>query len=184
MRRRKRSALGLLVILLGGGLVAFLTDRWFVSPQVTETLVAADAIVVFPGGPKAEERFVKAIDLMEDGLAPLLFVATDIKQSELEMLVCDGSSFDFETACRLSVPRNTHGNAVATGTEAADRGWDSVILVTSDDHITRSHMLLRRCFAGDIQTAVSVKNSTGRSSPSRIIHEWGGMVKAIFTDRC
>ena len=183
MKWRKRSAFGLIIVLLGG-LVVFLTDRWFVHPHVTQNLVRADAIVVFPGGDKAEERFERAIELMDDGLAPMLFVATDTKQSELETKVCDGSSYDFETACRLSVPRNTHGNAVATGAEAGERGWDSVILVTSDHHITRSHMLLRRCYAGEIQTAVSVTGPAGRSWLGRVSHEWGGMLKAIFLDRC
>lgn len=184
MKRRKRSALGLLIVLLAGGLVTLLTNRWFIHPQVTETLEPADAIVVFPGGLRAEERFERAIELMEDGLAPVLFIATDIKQTELEASLCDGSSYDFETACRISVPRNTHGNAVATAAEVAETGWESVILVTSDDHIARSHMLLSRCYDGQIQTAVSVKDPAERDRFGRISHEWGGMVKAVFVDRC
>ncbi len=176
--------MGLLFVVLSAGLAAFFTNRWFINPQVTTALVPADAIVVFPGGPKADDRIERAVQLMEQGLAPVLFIATDIKQTELEASVCDGSSFDFATACRISVPRNTHGNAVATRAEAEARSWDSVILVTADDHITRSHMLLKRCYRGEIQTAVSVKEPADRERFRRTTHEWGGMLKAVFTDRC
>lgn len=181
---RKRSVISLVAVLMAGGLAAFLTNRWFVNPQVTDVLVPADAIVVFPGGEKADERFERAIELMDEGLAPVLFVATDTKQTELERRVCEGTSFDFQTACRLSVPRNTHGNSIATAAEADLRNWNSIILVTSDDHITRSHMLLRRCYEGDIQTAISVQETLERERFKRTTHEWGGMVKALFTDRC
>jgi uncharacterized SAM-binding protein YcdF (DUF218 family) len=154
-----------------------------VNPRVTETLVPADAIVVFPGGPEADERFERAIRLTEAGLAPVLFVATDVKQTDLEASICDGTDYEFETACRTTNPVNTFGNAVVTAEVAAQRGWKSVILVTSDDHIARSHMLLRRCFDGDIQTAVSVKTE-GRERVRRTVYEWGAMVKAVFVDRC
>jgi uncharacterized SAM-binding protein YcdF (DUF218 family) len=113
----------------------------------------------------------------------VLFVATDVEQTDLEASICDGTGYEFETACRLSKPVNTFGNAVVTAEVAAERGWESVILVTSDDHIARSHMLLRRCFDGDIQTAVSVKTE-GRERVRRTTHEWGGMIKALFVDRC
>ena len=165
------------------GLLAFFTNRWFVNPQVTDTLAPADAIVVFPGGRKADDRIERAIGLAEAGYAPVLFIATDIKQSRLEAATCDGFAHEFETACRMSNPVNTFGNALATAGVAAERGWDSVILVTADDHIARSHMLLRRCYDGEIQTAVSVKTE-GRERLRRTAHEWAGMVKALFVDRC
>ncbi len=144
-------------------LFAFLTDRWFINPTVSEVLVPADAIVVFPGGGKADERLELAVELAEEELAPVLFIATDVKQTDLEAAICDGSAYSFATGCRLSNPVNTFGNAIVTSEVAAERGWRSVILVTSDDHIARSHMLLRRCFDGDIQTAVSVKTGRARA---------------------
>ena len=170
-------------LLVGVGVFAFFTNRWFVNPQVTETLVPADAIVLFPGGSKADDRIERAIGLAEAGYAPVLFIATGGTQTDLEAAVCDGLAYEFETACRMSNPVNTSGNAIATRQVAAERGWESVILVTADDHITRSHTLLRRCFEGDIQTAVSVKTE-GRDRFHRTVYEWAGMVKALFVDRC
>jgi uncharacterized SAM-binding protein YcdF (DUF218 family) len=164
-------------------LLGFLTNRWFINPQVSKDLTSADAVVVFPGGSKADERFERAIELMGDQVAPILFVATDVKQTALEAAVCNGE-FDFEVECRLSRPVNTHGNAVVTAQAASERGWNSVVLVTSDDHITRSHMLLKRCYKGEIQTAVSKAKQGERERLSRTTYEWAAMVKALFIDRC
>ncbi len=181
-KRKKRSLVFVSAVLIAGGLFAFLTNRWFVNPQVTEILEPADAIVVFPGGAREDVRFDRALELMDQGLAPVLFIATDRDQRPLEAAICDGSDYAFETACRLSDPRSTFGNARATAAEASAQGWDSVILVTADDHITRSHMLLGRCFDGRIQTAVSVNENRRRLG--RTIYEWAAMGKALFADRC
>ncbi len=164
------------------GLFAFFTNRWFINPDVTDTLVPADAIVVFPGG-SSEERLERAIELAEQGLASVLFLPTHGRNTGLEAAICRGSDFEFATQCRPTDPVNTFGNAAVTADVAAENSWVSVILVTSDDHITRSHMLLDRCYDGAIQTAVSVKTEDRRRR-QRVIHEWGGMIKAIFTDRC
>ena len=184
MVRRWRRLTAAAFVLGGiGGVVWFFTDRWFVNPQVTETLVPADAIVVFPGGPTDDERFERAVALAEADLAPVLFVASGGSQTELEASICEGTGFEFETVCRLSRPLNTFGNAVVTAEVSRERAWDSLILVTSDDHIARSHMLLRRCFDGTIQTAVSVKTE-GRERFRRTVYEWVAMIKALFVDRC
>ncbi len=161
----------------------YFTNRWFVNPNATESLVPAGAIVVFPGGRKADERLELAVELAEKELAPVLFIATDVKQTDLEAAICDGSSYSFPTECRLSSPVNTFGNAVVTAEVAAEQGWRSVILVTSDCHIARSHMLLQRCFDGDIETAVSVKTE-GRDRFGRTLHERGAMIQAMLGDRC
>jgi uncharacterized SAM-binding protein YcdF (DUF218 family) len=163
---------------------AFFTDRWFLRPHVDSTLETADAIVVFPGGPEEDARFRRGLELMDQGLAPVLFVATDTQQSELERSICQGTAGAFPTACRLSQPRNTFGNSLATSEEAAARGWESIILVTADDHIARSHMLLSRCFDGRIQTAASETSKQGWRRVGRVVYEWAAMGKALFVDRC
>jgi len=125
----------------------------------------------------------RAVELAEQRLAPILFVASGGNRSELELAICEGTDFDFTTACADSDPHNTFGNAVVTADVAAENSWDSLILVTSDDHIARSHMLLDRCYDGEIQTAVSVENED-RDRVGRTIYEWAAVFKAIFTDRC
>ncbi len=182
--RRTTSLFAAIAIGCGAAVFAFFTNRWFLDPRVDSTLEAADAIVVFPGGPEEDARFVRAIELMDQRLAPVLFVATDIDQTELEASICAGTAGSFPTACRLSEPRNTFGNSVATSEQAAARGWDSIILVTADDHIARSHMLLSRCFDGRIQTAVSETSKQGWRRPGRVVYEWAAMGKALFVDRC
>ncbi len=183
-RRRTRSILVAIAVGCGTATFAFLTNRWFVNPGVDTTLEVADAIAVFPGGPEEDARFVRAIELMDRGLAPILFVPIGNKPTELETSICAGTAGSFPTVCSPSQPLNTFGNAVATSEEAAARGWDSIILVTADDHIARSHMLLSRCFDGRIQTAVSESTKQGRRRVGRVVYEWAAMGKAVFADRC
>ena len=50
--------------------------------------------------------------------------------------------------CFTAVPFSTRGEAETVARLARARGWHSVVVVTSTFHITRAHMLFRRCFHG------------------------------------
>ena len=69
----------------------------------------------------------------------------------------DGSpnSRDSEELCRDPRPRlvcfradpiSTRGEARALDRLARERGWDDVVVVTSDFHVFRARLILERCF--------------------------------------
>ena len=50
--------------------------------------------------------------------------------------------------CFEAVPFSTQGEAETVARLARARGWSSVVVVTSTFHVTRAHMLFRRCYHG------------------------------------
>lgn len=47
-------------------------------------------------------------------------------------------------------PYSTQGEARWIAREAEERGWDSVVVVTSRYHVPRTRMIVGRCFKGDL----------------------------------
>lgn len=138
----------------GGAALALLgwsALRWTVWPVTVEPadVQPADAVVMFVGG--SGERFDTALELMAAGRAPVLVVPNgrSVRRARDEGL-CTGDP-GFEVLCPEPDPVTTRGEARAIGRVAAERGWDSVIAVTSSYHIARAELLLGRCFAGRIQ---------------------------------
>ena len=98
--------------------------------------------------------------------------------SEANRLCVEGGVDDegnrFEVLCPTPDPVTTRGEARAIGKVAAERGWDSVIAVTSSYHIARAELVLGRCFPGRIQ-AVGVTKDMPRSRWLRLArHEVAG----------
>jgi uncharacterized SAM-binding protein YcdF (DUF218 family) len=50
--------------------------------------------------------------------------------------------------CFEAVPFSTRGEARTVARLAHERGWRSIVVVTSRFHVTRAHMLFRRCYGG------------------------------------
>lgn len=127
--------------------------RWFVWPR-TDQPVSADAIIMLAGG--RGERLPVASSIADHGFAPVLVImnGTDPGWPQANAL-CAGS-FAYEVICPVPSPDNTRGEVQAAGDLAAEKGWDSVILVTSDYHIHRSTTMLERCFDGQINSVAAV----------------------------
>jgi uncharacterized SAM-binding protein YcdF (DUF218 family) len=50
--------------------------------------------------------------------------------------------------CFTPDPYSTQGEARWIAQEAAERGWDSVVVVTSTYHVRRTRMIVERCYHG------------------------------------
>jgi uncharacterized SAM-binding protein YcdF (DUF218 family) len=140
-RRAALVALALLMLgggFLFGGFLRFAEEVASFSQPSPPGVARADGIVVLTGGAL---RLDVAFDLLKQGLADRLLISG----------VNPGTSVD--TLARLThTPRewfdccvdvdyaalNTIGNAEMAARWAADRGFDELILVTSDYHMPRS----------------------------------------------
>lgn len=91
---------------------------------------------------------------------------------------------DREVICVDPDPATTQGEAQNLGRFAAQHGWRSVTVITHRSHITRSRILMERCFDGEIRmTAVDAER--GRRVWLRaLIYETGAMAKTLVTPRC
>jgi uncharacterized SAM-binding protein YcdF (DUF218 family) len=161
-----RRILLLLGALLGAWLVAcaFL----FVWPRTDPVPRKADAVVVLSGG--RDSRLDPALALVRRGIAPLLVIsspAEDRKWRTAQRLCKAGpETTTFRVLCFEAVPFSTRGEARAIARLAKAHGWTRVVVVTSTYHVTRAHMLIRRCYSGEL-------SMVGAGSPWwRLPEEW------------
>ena len=161
------------IVVLALGLVA-LNLRLFVWPA-SSTPAHADAVVVLAGGDG--ERLDKGLELVRAGVAPTLVVSTGPDW------LC-ANQYDFEVYCFLPHPDDTRGEAESIGRLASRRGWHHLVLVTSDYHATRAHLLVDRCFSGTVDVTAAHSRKGPISLLWAIGHEWGGLAEAALHQSC
>lgn len=173
------STRGLATLVAGAIITTGLAVRWTVFPATVapEDTDPADAVVLFAG---ASERLPAAVALMAASKAEVLVLPGGDRAgwTEANELCANGGTDDdgtpFEVLCPTPDPVTTRGEARVIGRLAGERGWQSVIAVTSTYHIARAELVLGRCFPGRIQ-AVGVDKDMPRALWLRLVrHEVAG----------
>jgi len=131
------------------------------------TLPAADAVLVLGGGllpplaPRrgvevadAGDRLLTGVDLIQEGKAPWLVVSGGRVSFNADDPTPPEATYAASLAQKLGVPadrivrsegpRNTAEEAIAMGKIARERGWHSLLLVTSATHLPRATATFRR----------------------------------------
>jgi uncharacterized SAM-binding protein YcdF (DUF218 family) len=174
--RAPRLLVWVLALAVLGTAGLLLTLVWFVGPSTHDvsTVPPADAVVLFAG---ATERLDTAVELMENGAAPSLVIpnGTDIEDAED---LCEGGA-SFEVICPITDEVTTAGEARAIGRIARERGWASLIAVTSVYHVHRATFLLGRCYDGPIDVVTPSRNLGVSDLVDKIPHEWAGFLGAL-----
>ena len=136
----------LLAALWIGGLVRFAAVLP-TGPEAPDR--RTDAIVVLTGG---AERIGAGVRLLDEGLAPVLFVSGVGEGVTAERLLeLAGYSGNRALACCIELgrkARDTVGNAAEVAVWAAERGARSLRIVTAAYHLPRALHLLRRAAPG------------------------------------
>ena len=161
------------VVVLAVGLVA-LNVRLFVYPA-SSTPAHADAVVVLAGG--SGERLDKGLELVRKGVAPNLVLSNGSGS------LCDGNQ-SLTVYCFRPEPDDTRGEAEAVSRLAAEHGWNHLVLVTSDYHATRAHLLLDRCFSGRVDVTTAHSSRSPLPLLSAVVHEWGGLIESAIHRAC
>jgi uncharacterized SAM-binding protein YcdF (DUF218 family) len=168
---RRRVAVGAGVLL--AALAAF-TARWILWPAADEP-GRADAVVVLAGG--LGERLPAARALVRDGVAPVLVVSHGRRG-------CGERRDGYEILCFTPDPDRTQGEARATARLARERGWATVVVVTSTYHVARARTLFARCLDGDVRVVgVDPPTRGGLPTPRNVLREWAGWGHAIVAER-
>jgi uncharacterized SAM-binding protein YcdF (DUF218 family) len=154
--------------------VAVLAVAWlaaclvlFVWPPSESAVPAhADVVVVLSG---SKRRLPPALALIRRGVAPVLAISTVQRTKhwpQAARLCATHRYAGARVVCFTAIPFSTQGEARTVTRLARERGWHSVVVVTSTFHVTRAHMLFRRCYHG----ALSV---VGAGSPWwQLPEEW------------
>ena len=148
-----RRLLTALLFLVGLWLVA--VAFLFVWPRANQTPPAhADVVVVLEGG--RDTRLDPALKLMRRGIAPVLAISSAFRDPGWTTAheLCRGTygHVPFKVVCFEAKPFDTRGEAETVTRLAKRYGWRRVVVVTSTYHVTRAHMLFRRCFHGELWT--------------------------------
>jgi uncharacterized SAM-binding protein YcdF (DUF218 family) len=123
------------VVLVGGGFLWFL---WQVPSEEVTLNRRADGIVVLTGG---SSRIADAVDLLAKGHGRRLLISgvhRKTSQAEISRLVPEHQNM---LACCVDLDYsavNTTGNAAETRRWVKDRGFRSLIVVTSNYHMPRA----------------------------------------------
>ena len=89
-----------------------------------------------------------------------------------------------EVLCFKPNPSTTQGEAIKLQELAAQRGWDTVTAVTFTQHVSRSRLILERCYSGELRMSGVDFHLTGKSLFNQYLHQSAGYVKAWLTPGC
>ncbi|MDQ0396264.1 YdcF family protein [Labrys monachus] len=138
---------------IAGAILLFLTAAvvtdfvYFVGTlqaEVPAATVRADGIIALTGG---AERITEALDLLTEGRARRLLITGVNKATSEESLSVHSAGGAEMLDCCVDIDRNalnTLGNALETERWVRDKRFKSIIVVTSNYHMPRSLLELRR----------------------------------------
>jgi uncharacterized SAM-binding protein YcdF (DUF218 family) len=120
------------------------------SPWAAGAPAHADVIVVLSG---EQSRLPPALALVRRGAAPLLAISSirETPRWRAARRLCAAHRYaGARVLCFEAEPYSTRGEARTVARLAHERGWHEVVVVTSRFHVTRAHMLFRRCYHGGL----------------------------------
>jgi uncharacterized SAM-binding protein YcdF (DUF218 family) len=176
LRRILLVAAILVVAWLAACLVLFV---W--PPSESSAPAHADVVVVLSGN---KRRLTPALALIRRGVAPVLALSTvqrTPRWPQGERLCRTRRYAGARVVCFTAVPFSTQGEARTVARLARERNWHSIVVVTSTFHITRAHMLFRRCYHGPLSVVGS--SSTWWQLPEEWFSETGKLLVQLTVHR-
>lgn len=119
-----------------------------VAPPAPATRVEADAIVVLTGG---KGRIGEGVRLLEGGAGQSLVLSGVDADADIDSIFING--IERSIRARITLEKrsgSTFENAMEVRRIAAEKGYRSIILVTSSYHMKRALLIFRHTLAGDI----------------------------------
>jgi uncharacterized SAM-binding protein YcdF (DUF218 family) len=154
---------------------AAVTARLFVWPDLRPLPARADAIVEL-GGTRALDRDRVALALARAQKAPVLLQSTLAGDTK-----CLPPIPGVRIECFHPEPWTTRGEARYIAGIAAERHWNSIILVTTPDQAWRADLRFSRCFPGNIYNATAALH--WHEWFRQIPYQWTASIKAVTTER-
>lgn len=175
--RRVLAAMSVVAMVLG-------VVTWQLHLRPSEDQWArADALLVFDGG--RGERVLAAYRLAETGRVDHVVLLDDADPDATGVRRCEGWPTAVELHCldRVGVS-DTRSEAASFARYARAQSWDTVVVVTSTYHLTRSRLHTQRCFDGEVLGVRANPDGSPAHWFGRILHEWGGLVRAVVQRGC
>jgi len=150
-RRWVRAAVpGLILLLAAGGAIPYLLARGLPAPSGE----GADAILVLTGG---ENRIAEGFRAWKEGMGKELFILGAGRNAKLANILPAGTEISPNDLPRIHVEgwsANTLENAFSAKSAVVSRSYRKVLLVTSDYHMPRAMLALRKVLPSDVSISV------------------------------
>jgi uncharacterized SAM-binding protein YcdF (DUF218 family) len=151
------------------------------SPWQSGAPAKADVVVVLSGG---RERLPPALALIRRGVAKTLAISSVSRTPHwpLGHRLCRAHRYaGARVLCFDAQPYSTRGEAEAVARLALTHRWSRIVVVTSRFHITRAHLVFRRCYHGGLWF-VGVSR-TWWKLPAEWVSETGKLVYQLTVQR-
>lgn len=144
-----------------------------------DAVTRADAVVALAGD---KGRLPVALELVERGVAPVLVISDglDPHWTQANRLCRFGGTA--KVVCARPDPYSTRGEAQLVARLARERGWDSLVVVSSRFHLFRTRILFERCFDGEL-AFVGARNP-GPGLLEAVALEWVKLAMATVRRSC
>lgn len=130
---------------LGAGAVLF-AQRVVLHPRL-DPVAPADAIVLLGGYGDGTLRYAQ--QLLADGVAPELVVSDPYQPGENQVArTCAAPGPT--TTCFVPDPSRTIGESREIARLGAERGWQRVVVVTGQVHVSRARYIVEQCWSGGL----------------------------------
>jgi DUF218 domain-containing protein len=119
-------------------------------PAETGAPAGADAVVVLSG---MQNRLPPALALIRSHVVPVLALSSvgSTPKWKAGRRLCRAGTYDgAPVICFEARPFSTRGEARTVAKLARQQGWHSIVVVSSTFHLTRVHLLFRRCYHGHL----------------------------------
>ncbi len=169
-------ALGLVAAVVLAGL------PFLVFPAHDEPAKADVALVL---GPPTDTRMELAQSMVDEGLTEHVLVSLDPEESEMYPLageIC--ASGDDTYVCAKPDPFTTRGEAIFLQEEATKNGWTNAAVITFTPHISRSRMIMKNCFDGEVSMLDSGESVSLPFWAYQYAYQSAATVKALIQGRC
>jgi hypothetical protein len=145
----------------------------------TEMPAKVDAIVVL--GAMDAYNMAEASRLVSAGVSDELVLS--VPYGSLGT-ICKDPPRGLNVTCFVPDPSTTRGEAQEIHRLAESRGWTSIAVVTWTTHISRSRMLIERCFAGDLYMVDYADDMTFGDRLYEQVYQSASFVKAMVQPGC
>lgn len=175
-RRRHR------IVAWGGALACLAVTATLVHyfDPPTDKVVPADALIVL--APQSETRMNAAIELMNGGFAGTLVISTPSVSGTPDL--CRAGTVDFPVICFEPEPVTTQGEARGIRKIADQHDWRTLNVLTSKSHISRSRVIIGRCFDGELNMLSDGEKLPPKSWVYRVAYETAALAKVLFNPEC
>lgn len=182
--RRRRVLFSLLGTLLALVVVwAVWASAVIQTPRVDQPSTV-DAVLVL-GGVGGPQRSEVALDMAADGLTHTIVFSIPVGGEDyLARRTCQSPPAGVEVICFDPNPSTTRGEARKLEQLASERGWSRVAVVTSAYHISRSRMIVERCYSGTLLMLKSHESVSPLTWAYQWIYQTAGYVKAEILRGC